>query len=172
MMADDELPFSLLPPVSGCLLSLSSVYCLLRHLLSPVYSPRAAAALITPVNALADIWPDLIEMHHVAFTMSHVGHATAAINENPQARTVTLGRLEAKLVKHWRTIRAPLEQVTAGPGSAMTLAAAIGADTDGCADPARAGAVFSRAAALRWEMIARLAAIAMQAEEMVNETKA
>lgn len=131
-----------------------------------------AAPLIETVAALAAIWPDLIEMYHVAFTMGMVAPATAAYNENPQARSVTLGRLEARMGKHWRSIRSRLEHVAAGAGSAQTLAAAIGMDTDTCADPSRAAAVLQRAATLRWDLITRLAAIALRAEEAADATKA
>jgi hypothetical protein len=47
-------------------------------------------------------------MRHVAVVMRIVGPATAACNENPQARSVALSRLEARLGKQWRAIRTTL----------------------------------------------------------------
>jgi hypothetical protein len=49
---------------------------------------------------------------YVALVIRSVATATAAFNENLQARSVTLQRLDAKLNKHWRSVRTTLEHVT------------------------------------------------------------
>jgi hypothetical protein len=127
------------------------------------------AILVRPLTALAAVWPDLIEMHHIAIVMGTTAAATTAYNENPQARLVTLGRLEAKLNKHWRSVRTGLDGVSAGDSSARTLNDMVGTDTDACADPTRVIAVLERALTHRWDMTTRLAAIALELEEINPE---
>lgn len=131
-----------------------------------------AALVVEPLTALAAVWPDLIEMHHVGLVMRAVAPATAAYNENPQARSVTLGRLESRLGKHWRSIRRRIEHQPAGGGWAQTLTEAVGMDTDACADPRRAGAVLERATTLRSDLIARLTAIAVRVEQIADARQA
>jgi Zn-dependent protease with chaperone function len=130
-----------------------------------------AALLVQPLAVLADVWPDLVEMHHVTCILLTVAPATAAYNENPQARSVTLGRLESRLVKHWRSIRAAIQHVPAGGASTRPLSETLGIDTDTVADPMRAAAVLKRAQTLRSDLIARLAAIAVQVEQIADASQ-
>lgn len=127
-----------------------------------------AALLIGPLAALADAWPALMEMRHVTVVMRIVGPATAAYNENPQARSVALSRLEARLGKQWRAIRTTVKHVPAGDGSTRTLTETLGIDTDTCADPMRAGAVLERALTLRSDLVAKLAAVAVRLEQVTD----
>jgi Zn-dependent protease with chaperone function len=127
-----------------------------------------AEPLVQPLAALADIWPELVELHHVTRVLLVVAPATAACNENPQARLATLGRLEARLGKHWRSIRTRLENVPAGGDSALALTDTLGLDTDTCADPKRAAVLLDRALTMRTDLICRLAALAVQAEQIAD----
>ena len=103
--------------------------------------------------------------------MRSVATATAAYNENLQARSVTLQRLDAKLNKHWRSVRTTLEHVNGGDGSARTLTETLETDTDACADPTRVAAVPERALTRRWDLTTRLAAIALQLEEIAEASQ-
>jgi Zn-dependent protease with chaperone function len=127
--------------------------------------------LVEQLAVLATAWPDLIEMHHVAVVLLIVAPPTAAYNENPQARTVTLGRFESRLGKHWRSARTTIAHVPAGGSPTQSLADAVGMDSESCADPRRAAAVVERAATLRSDLIVRLAAIAVQLEEIADASQ-
>ena len=63
-----------------------------------------------------------------------------------------------------------MEHAGAGGGSANTLIETLGIDTDLCADPMRAAAVLERALTLRSDLVGRLAAIAVQAEQIADVT--
>ena len=154
----------------GCILTIT-------HSATATHNPSSPSALSTghelnaevrllveQLTALATAWPDLIEMRHVVVVLLSVAPPTAACNENPQARSVTLGRFESRLGKHWRSVRTTIEHVSAGENPTPSLADAVGMDSEECADPRRAAAVVERAATLRSDLIVRLAALAVQAE--------
>ena len=124
--------------------------------------PQVVAAL----NALAAVWPAIIDAYHVSLT-SELVEGNAAKSPDQMAATRQTARLASRVHEHIRRIRAA---VGAGPGPAgpaVTLASLLGFAQKGDELP-DAATLTSAAVAVRFDLLGKLAVIVLKVESLLE----
>jgi Zn-dependent protease with chaperone function len=125
-----------------------------------------AGRLSTTLNALADVWPFLKEVHETSTVYEHLA-ANAAKSPKQDVAIARMNRTTSQLGGAIKEIRAKLAQVP-GPdrSSNESLLAAIGVPED-TSTPFQPNLVLAKSAALRFDVIGRLAAIGLRVENAI-----